>query len=129
LAQASTYNLKVDSRLQRIAEEAQRLFSANPESVGIDNLGVDASLDEDEDDPETSFFQFQLGGLVGSPKGPWREDLKALCNSSEVVSRPVYDSSPRYLKVALAYGLKSEFVRRVPYFDEDRFQRHACRNT
>ena len=54
------------------------------QSAGVTNfyLGVDASLDEDEGVPASRVFQFQLWGLVGSPEGAWRDDLKALCNSS-----------------------------------------------
>jgi len=101
------------------------------QSAGVTNfyLGVDASLDEDEGVPQSRVFQFQLWGLVGSPEGAWHDDLKALCNSTKVVTKPVYDFYPRSLNAALGYGLKSEFIRRVNFLDERRPDRNPFLNT
>jgi hypothetical protein len=92
-------------------------------------LGVDASLDEDEGVPESRVFQFQLWGLVGSPEGQWRDDLRVLCNSTKVVEKPVYDFSPRSRNAALGYALESEFIRRERFLDERRPDRNAFLNT
>ena len=101
------------------------------QSAGVTNfyLGVDASLDEEEGVPASRVFQFQLWGLVGSPVGAWRDDLKALCNSTQAVNKPVYDFFPRSRNATLAYALKSKFNRRVTFLDESRPGRNPFRNT
>jgi hypothetical protein len=100
-------------------------------AAGIRNfyLGVDASLDEDEGDPSSRFFQVHLWGLVGSRNGAWRDTLKVLCTAKNRVNKPVEDSPPRDCDAVVAYALKSKFNRREWFLDESRPNRNPFLNT
>jgi hypothetical protein len=94
-------------------------------------LGLDVSLNHDDGNLDEAYWQFQWWGFFEAPGGPWRERLKALVNASKQVARPVMVMTPDSVEAAAAYGLKSEFKRRVSYVKAnlDRSDRGACRNT
>jgi hypothetical protein len=100
-------------------------------AAGIGNfyLGVDVSLDEDEADPSSRFFQFHLWGLIGSRKSAWRDNLRALCTAENGVNKPVGDSPPRDCDAVVGYALKSKFNRREWFLDESRPERNPFLNT
>jgi hypothetical protein len=102
-------------------------------SAGVQRfiLGLDVSLDHEDRRLNEAFFQLQWWGLFQEPDGPWRDRLKALVNSTGIVTRPLKVITPDSLEAAAAYGLKSTFTRRVSYTDTNltRLDRGKCRNT
>jgi hypothetical protein len=102
-------------------------------ACGIDHykLGLDVSLNELGGLASRGLWQLQLWGIFHLPKRPWREQLKGLMNPNFRVTRPVKVVEPDSLEAAAAYGMKSNFVRRVSFrkANLDREDRGECWNT
>jgi hypothetical protein len=115
-----------------IAEFTQKSLKAL-RAVGISRyiLGLDASLNHNDGEPEEAYWQLQWWGVFGRPADPWREQLKALVNPSNLVTRPVKVITPDSVEAAAAYGLKNTFSRRVSVVksNDHRPDRGPCRNT
>jgi hypothetical protein len=97
-------------------------------------FGLDVSLNHDDGKPEEAYWQLQWWGFFDAPSGlwsrPWRQRLKVWVNTSRVVSRPVRVVLPNSPEAAAAYGLKSNFVRRVSFSKEYPYlDRNNCRDT
>ena len=107
-----------------LAEFDWRAFRARSEGAlrksGVDRFltGVDVSMNHWDGSRDEAVFQFQFWGLVEEPPGPWRERFKETVNRCRSVIRPIYSFEPRSVRASLAYGLKSEFTRRVSYVRE-----------
>jgi hypothetical protein len=102
-------------------------------ACGIDHfkLGLDVSLNQRAGVASRGFWQLQLWGFFQEPKSGWREQLNALLNPNGAVTRPVKVVKPDSLEAAAAYGVKSNFVRRVSYrkANLNREDRGECWNT
>lgn len=91
-------------------------------------LAIDVSLNDCTQRSLGSFWQVQLYGFVAvSDKDQLVDLLRARFPTSETVTRPHYFSDYDRTKYGTSYGFKTDFVRRVSYWD---FNRDApCWNT
>lgn len=119
------FDFDIDTFKQRAIEALRRC------RISVKLGALDVSLNHWRGDRGGCYYQFQYWALISAVPKQTRDRLAAAANATGEVRKPVLQVKRKWPKAALAYGVKSAFVRREFFYDTSVADRNRapCINT